>query len=171
MAQQTEQPRAAPHREASWLNLTGACLKKRRSAQSAARSVKFLAISANNLDEFFEFASVPVQQLEDGHNSTTATPHHGGGAGTDQDATPSSSKNNTPAGTTPAARTGEQEFVSASTNWTTKLAFVDDYCKGTRSAAHPVTVDPAHPFPRVINKACAALLRRRRRSSLTYTES
>ena len=35
----------------------------------------------------------------------------------------------------------------------------------------PVTVDPAHPFPRVINKAlCVALLlRRRRRSSLTYT--
>jgi polyphosphate kinase len=34
-----------------------------------------------------------------------------------------------------------------------------------------VTVDPAHPFPRVINKAlCVAfLLRRRRRSSLTYT--
>jgi len=35
----------------------------------------------------------------------------------------------------------------------------------------PVTVDPAHPFPRVINKAlCVAfLLRRRRRSALTYT--
>ncbi len=35
----------------------------------------------------------------------------------------------------------------------------------------PVTIDPAHPFPRVINKAlCVAfLLRRRRRSSLTYT--
>src|SRR5439155_26609513 len=35
----------------------------------------------------------------------------------------------------------------------------------------PVTVDAAHPFPLVINKAlCVAfLLRRRRRSSLTYT--
>ncbi len=35
----------------------------------------------------------------------------------------------------------------------------------------PITVDPAHPFPRVINKAlCVAfLLRRRRRASLTYT--
>src|SRR5207302_4695863 len=34
----------------------------------------------------------------------------------------------------------------------------------------PVTVDPAHPFPRVINKAlCLAfLLRRRRRASLAY---
>src|SRR5580692_9383592 len=35
----------------------------------------------------------------------------------------------------------------------------------------PVTVDPAHPFPRVINKALCLgfLLRRRRRSALTYT--
>jgi len=34
-----------------------------------------------------------------------------------------------------------------------------------------VTIDPAHPFPRVINKALCVgfLLRRRRRSSLTYT--
>ncbi len=34
-----------------------------------------------------------------------------------------------------------------------------------------MTVDPAHPFPRVINKALCVglLLRRRRRSSLTYT--
>jgi polyphosphate kinase len=52
------------------------------------------------------------------------------------------------------------------------LAFVDDYCERELDPLlTPVTVDPAHPFPRVINKAlCVALLlRRRRRSSLTYT--
>jgi polyphosphate kinase len=51
-------------------------------------------------------------------------------------------------------------------------AFVDDYCERELDPLlTPVTVDPAHPFPRVINKAlCVALLlRRRRRSSLTYT--
>ena len=51
-------------------------------------------------------------------------------------------------------------------------AYVDNYCERELDPLlTPVTVDPAHPFPRVINKAlCVALLlRRRRRSSLTYT--
>ena len=50
--------------------------------------------------------------------------------------------------------------------------FVNEYCeKELDPLLTPVTVDPAHPFPRVINKAlCVAfLLRRRRRSALTYT--
>src|SRR5581483_7800119 len=50
-------------------------------------------------------------------------------------------------------------------------AFVDEFSERELDVLlTPVTVDPAHPFPRVINKAlCLAfLLRRRRRSSLTY---
>ena len=44
---------------------------------------------------------------------------------------------------------------------------VDDYCRNELDALlTPVTVDPAHPFPRVIHKAlCQALLLRRRRRS------
>src|SRR5215471_7492292 len=51
------------------------------------------------------------------------------------------------------------------------MQFVDEYCERELDPLlTPVTVDPAHPFPRVINKAlCVAfLLRRRRRSALTY---
>jgi polyphosphate kinase len=51
-------------------------------------------------------------------------------------------------------------------------SFVSEFCQRELDLLlTPVTVDPAHPFPRVINKAlCVAfLLRRRRRSSMTYT--
>src|SRR5207237_5716045 len=48
---------------------------------------------------------------------------------------------------------------------------VEYYYHSDHQLPTPVTVDPSHPFPRVINKALcvAVLLRRRRRSSLTYT--
>ncbi len=49
---------------------------------------------------------------------------------------------------------------------------MDEYCeKELDPLLTPVTVDPSHPFPRVINKALCLglLLRRRRRSALTYT--
>jgi len=49
--------------------------------------------------------------------------------------------------------------------------FVEQYCeKELDPLLTPVTVDPAHPFPRVINKALCLglLLRRRRRSALAY---
>jgi polyphosphate kinase len=49
---------------------------------------------------------------------------------------------------------------------------VDDYCRNELDALlTPVTVDPAHPFPRVLHKALcqALLLRRRRRSAANAT--
>src|SRR5256885_16167944 len=51
-------------------------------------------------------------------------------------------------------------------------ALVEEYCERELDLLlTPVTVDPAHPFPRVINKplSVAFLLRRPRRSSLPYT--
>ena len=59
------------------------------------------------------------------------------------------------------------------TSWIRRArAFIEEYCERELDLLlTPVTVDPAHPFPRVINKALsvAFLLRRRRRSALTYT--
>ncbi len=166
------------NREASWLKFNGRVLEEAGDLRNPLlERVKFLAISASNLDEFFEVrVGGLLQQLEDGHNSTT------------------------PDGLTMVE---ERELIKDATHefveeqyscWNERLrpelaeqgirvlgideldeaamAFVDDYCERELDPLlTPVTVDPAHPFPRVINKAlCVALLlRRRRRSSLTYT--
>ena len=166
------------NREASWLKFNWRVLEEAGDLRNPLlERVKFLAISASNLDEFFEVrVGGLLQQLEDGHNSTT------------------------PDGLTMVE---ERELIKEATHefveeqyscWNERLqpelaeqgirvlglddldeealAFANDYCmRELDPLLTPVTVDPAHPFPRVINKAtCVALLlRRRRRSSLTYT--
>src|ERR1700674_1451973 len=166
------------NREESWLKFNWRVLEEAGDLRNPLlERVKFLAISASNLDEFFEIrVGGLLQQLEDGHNSTT------------------------PDGLTMVE---ERELIKDATHefveeqyscWNDRLrpelaeqgirvlgidalddaalAFVDEYCERELDPLlTPVTVDPAHPFPRVINKAtCVALLlRRRRRSSLTYT--
>jgi polyphosphate kinase len=134
--------------------------------------VKFLAITASNLDEFFEIRIAGLlQHLEEGQ----VEPGPDGLAPMD-----------------------EQELVAEATHkfvrgqydcWNQKLLpalaeqrirvhsltdlndaqreVVDDYCRNELDALlTPVTVDPAHPFPRVLHKAlCQALLLRRRRRS------
>ncbi|MGA2202717.1 MAG: polyphosphate kinase 1 [Terriglobales bacterium] len=179
MVRQTLSNRASLlNREASWLKFNWRVLEEAGDLRNPLlERVKFLAISASNLDEFFEVrVGGLLQQLEDGHNSTT------------------------PDGLTMVE---ERELIKDATHefveeqyscWNERLrpelaeqgirvlgidelddaalAFADDYCaRELDPLLTPVTVDPAHPFPRVINKAlCVALLlRRRRRSSLTYT--
>jgi polyphosphate kinase len=166
------------NREASWLKFNWRVLEEAGDLRNPLlERVKFLAISASNLDEFFEVrVGGLLQQLEDGHNSTT------------------------PDGLTMVEereliKDAAHEFVEEQYScWNDRLrpelaeqgirvlaidelddaamAFVDDYCaRELDPLLTPVTVDPAHPFPRVINKALCVglLLRRRRRSSLTYT--
>jgi polyphosphate kinase len=166
------------NREESWLKFNWRVLEEAEdSGNPLLERVKFLAITASNLDEFFEIrVGGLLQQLEDGHNSTTADG---------------------------LSMVEERELINRATHkfveeqyscWNERLrpelaergirvlgidelddeamAFVDNYCdRELDPLLTPVTVDPAHPFPRVINKAlCVALLlRRRRRSSLTYT--
>lgn len=166
------------NREASWLGFNRRVLEEAEDEQNPLlERLKFLAISASNLDEFFEVRVAGlVQLLEDG---------------------------NTAAGADGMTMLEEREAIAQVTRdfvadqyacWNEQLRpalmergirvlglheldtrardFVEDYCERELDLLlTPVTVDPAHPFPRVINKAlCVAfLLRRRRRSSTTYT--
>src|SRR5580704_14402066 len=166
------------NREASWMAFNRRVLEEAQDESNPVlERLKFLAITASNLDEFFEVRVAGlVQQIEDGY---------------------------TEPGPDGLTLLQERDVVSRQTHdfvddqylcWNEKLrpmlaengirvlslpeldtkarAFVADFCdRELDLLLTPVTVDPAHPFPRVINKAlCVAfLLRRRRRSALTYT--
>ncbi|HTZ97525.1 MAG TPA: polyphosphate kinase 1 [Terriglobales bacterium] len=166
------------NRELSWLAFNRRVLEEAQdTANPLLERVKFLSITASNLDEFFEVRVAGlVQQIEDGYNE---------------------------AGLDGLTLLQERDRVSRETHdfvddqygcWNEQLRpalaengirvlglpeldsrareFVEDYCERELDLLlTPVTLDPAHPFPRVINKAlCVAfLLRRRRRSSMTYT--
>lgn len=166
------------NRELSWLQFNQRVLEEAQDESNPLlERLKFLSISASNLDEFFEVrVSGLVQQIEDGY---------------------------TEAGPDGLTLLDERDAISEDVHrfideqyqcWNEQLrpqlsekgirvlslneldenarAFVEDYCdRELDLLLTPVTVDPAHPFPRVINKAlCVAfLLRRRRRSSLVYT--
>src|SRR5216683_1971654 len=166
------------NREASWLAFNRRVLEEAQDENNPLlERLKFLSISANNLDEFFEVRVAGlVQQIEDGY---------------------------TEAGPDGLTLLEERDLVAEELHkfvgeqyqcWNEKLrqqlaekrirvlslheldenarVFVEDYCERELDLLlTPVTIDPAHPFPRVINKALCVgfLLRRRRRSSLTYT--
>jgi polyphosphate kinase len=173
-----DSPSCYINREASWLAFNRRVLEEVQDENNPLlERLKFLSITASNLDEFFEVRiAALVQQIEDGY--TEAGPD-GLTLLEERD----------------LASQVIHEFVHDQyQSWNDKLrpslkengirvlglheldakaqAFVDEYCaKELDLLLTPVTIDPAHPFPRVINKAlCVAfLLRRRRRSALTYT--
>jgi polyphosphate kinase len=173
-----DSPSCYINREASWLAFNRRVLEEAQDENNPLlERLKFLSITASNLDEFFEVRiAALVQQIEDGY--TEAGPD-GLTLVEERD----------------LASQVIHEFVHDQyQSWNDKLrpllkengirvlglheldaraqAFVDEYCeKELDLLLTPVTIDPSHPFPRVINKAlCVAfLLRRRRRSALTYT--
>src|SRR5437660_11209103 len=165
------------NRESSWLAFNRRVLEEAEEhSNPLLERLKFLAITASNLDEFFEVRVAGlVQQIEDGY---------------------------TESGPDGLSLNEERELISQETHrfvedqyrcWNLELrpamaesgirilglheldstarSFVEEYCERELDPLlTPVTVDPAHPFPRVINRALCLglLLRRRRRASLAY---
>jgi polyphosphate kinase len=166
------------NRDTSWLAFNRRVLEEAEDeGNPLLERLKFLSISASNLDEFFEIrVAAMMQQIEDGYNEAGA------------DGLSLAEKREVLSKLT-------HEFVDDQYDcWSARLRpalaqngirvlslhelepeaqrFVDEYCERELDPLlTPVTVDPAHPFPRVINKALCLgfLLRRRRRSALTYT--
>src|SRR6201998_4400515 len=165
------------NRELSWVEFNRRVLQEATDQNNPLlERLKFLSISASNLDEFFEVrvASL-VQQIEDGYNEGAAD---GLTLMEERD----------------RINRETHEFVDEQYDcWNLHLrpqlaehgirvlglhelgsaakSFVEEYCERELDPLlTPVTVDPAHPFPRVINKALCVgfLLRRRRRSAMTY---
>jgi polyphosphate kinase len=173
-----ENPQYYLNRDLSWMAFNRRVLEEAEDeGNPLLERLKFLSISASNLDEFFEVRIAAMeQQIEDGSNEV----------GPDGISLPEKrdllSKQTHDfvhdqydcwnARLRPSLSANGIRVLSLNELDAEAKRFVDEYCeKELDPLLTPVTVDPAHPFPRVINKAlCMAfLLRRRRRSALTYT--
>ncbi|HEY0760531.1 MAG TPA: polyphosphate kinase 1 [Acidisarcina sp.] len=158
-------------RDESWLSFNRRVLQEAQDTNNPLlERVKFLAITASNLDEFVEIRVAGVlQRIEDGYK----TPGLDG---------------LTPQQTLDSLVEDMHEFVRGQyACWNEQLlpalhssgvrvlqwSELDDaacthasefYQREVDPLLTPITLDPAHPFPRVINKAlCLALLLRRKR--------
>jgi polyphosphate kinase len=162
-------------RDESWLSFNRRVLEEAQDPENPLlERVKFLAITASNLDEFVEIRVAGImQRIEDGYTE----PGFDG---------------LTPRQTLDIVVSSLHNFVRDQYRcWTTDLrpalfhngvrvlgwgdideaqrAYVLNYYqREVDPLLTPITIDPAHPFPRVLNKAlCLALLLRRKRKGAT----
>lgn len=174
MARSTKKPKLFNGRDESWMQFNRRVLEEAEDPTNPLlERVKFLAITCSNLDEYVEIRQAGLmQRIEDGYRE----PGYDG-------LRPDESL---------AALTGEiHKFVDAQyACWNDRLlpelrksgvrlldwdelteeqqAYAQGYFqREVDPLLTPVAIDPAHPFPRVLNKALclALLLRRKRRSS------
>ncbi len=173
MARTTQKQKLFNGRDYSWMQFNRRVLEEAEdSANPLLERVKFLAITGNNLDEYVEVRQAGLmQRIEDGYRE----PGYDG---------------NRPEESLAQLTAEIHSFVDAQYRcWNdqllpelrkqnVRLLEWDELSEEARSYAHsyfqrevdplltPIAIDPAHPFPRVLNKAlCLALLLRRKRKS------
>jgi polyphosphate kinase len=164
-------------RDESWMRFNQRVLEEAQDETNPLlERVKFLAITASNLDEFVEIRVAGfLQRIEDGYN--LAQPPDEGGL--------------TPQERLDGLMERIHSFVKAQYQCLNEQILPalqaekirvlqwDELSDGARKQAlefydtevdpllTPVTIDPSHPFPRVLNKAlCIGLLLRRKRRGL-----
>jgi polyphosphate kinase len=162
------------HRDESWLKFNGRVLEEAQDeANPLLERVKFLAITASNLDEFVEIRVAGIlQQIEDGFNQAQSADE---GGMTPEERLAVLSKNMAAFVKAQYACWNDQLIPALEKAGVTvcrwkKLSdaarkFVEQfYLDEVDPLLTPVTIDPSHPFPRVLNKAlCIALLLRHKR--------
>jgi polyphosphate kinase len=169
-------------RDESWMLFNRRVLEEAQDATNPLlERVKFLAITASNLDEFFEIRVAGLlQHIEDGFSAPQ----------------PSDEGGRTPQQRLDRLGSMMHQYVDAQyVCWNEQLLpalraekirllnwrdleekqrefALNFYENEVDPLLTPVTIDPSHPFPRVLNKAlCIALLLRYKRSGKTAPKS
>src|ERR1700760_2500681 len=172
--QALDDPRHYLNRHVEWLEFNRRVLEEARDiGNPLLERVKFLAITANNLDEFVEIrVSSFLQRIE--HGASEVSPD---GLTTEEELSKLSAAMHI--FVRDQYKTWNDELLPALAKQSIKvtsttgeldskaLKFTKSfYDRRVYPMLPPVTVDPSHPFPHVLNKAlCIAFLLRRRRHS------
>ena len=165
--QSLDDPKLYVNRELSWLEFNQRVIDEARDATNPLlERLKFLAISANNLDEFFEVRVSGLMQQMEGHQEATGPDCLSPAeqltkiserahkmvaeqyACWQNELLPALNENGI------EVHAGEPKLSA------TAERFLDSYFEAElEPVLTPITVDPAHPFPYVANKAlCLAAL-------------
>ncbi len=177
-ARRPKKPAAPRHlffnRDESWLRFNSRVLEEAQDASNPLlERIKFLAITASNLDEFVEVRVAGVlQRIEDGYQKP---------AGEDDDGLSEQERLDQLAdqlhrfnreqyacltrSLLPALQAQRIEMLHWDQLDEAALDHVNEYySREVDALLTPVTIDPSHPFPRILNKAlCIGLLLRRKR--------
>jgi len=174
MAKTSRKPRLFNGRDESWMQFNRRVLEEAEDPTNPLlERVKFLAITASNLDEYVEIRQAGLmQRIEDGYREP-------GFDGLCPDESLTALTREIHSFVTAQYACWDQRLLPEMRKQGVRLLDWNELDEDTQAYAQnyfqrevdplltPISIDPAHPFPRVLNKALclALLLRPKRRSS------